>query len=153
MNRKGFTLVELLATVIVLAAIIGITVPLALGAINKSKEHSETLFLKDIKTAVVNLITECGYDDELGICEAIIYDDVDNEKSVTLRKLAEFGFLSFTETEEGDFGDIIVRNPKTNDDVSLCRLKVKSSGAYCWFPFHDSATCGFLPSCLNGFDE
>jgi len=49
MNRKGFTLVELLATIIVLAIVVGITVPSVSSVIRKSKEKSEEAFVETIK--------------------------------------------------------------------------------------------------------
>lgn len=52
MNRKGFTLVELLATIIVLAIVVGITVPSVSGIIRKSKEKSELAFIETIKDAM-----------------------------------------------------------------------------------------------------
>ena len=52
MNRKGFTLVELLATIVVLAIVVGISVPSVTGIIRKSKEKSEMAFIETIKDAM-----------------------------------------------------------------------------------------------------
>ena len=40
LNRKGFTLVELLAVIIILAIVVGITIPAVLTTTNKAKEKA-----------------------------------------------------------------------------------------------------------------
>lgn len=40
LNRKGFTLVELLAVIIILAIVVGITIPAVLGTINSSRRKA-----------------------------------------------------------------------------------------------------------------
>ena len=50
-NKKGFTLVEVLATVVILGIISGIGITLYLNTINKSKEKSRQLAVSNIKDA------------------------------------------------------------------------------------------------------
>lgn len=52
MGRKGFTLVELLATVVVLGLVMGIASYSVVGIINSSKQKSEMLFVEDISEAI-----------------------------------------------------------------------------------------------------
>lgn len=52
MNRKGFTLVELLAVVALLGVIGGIATMGVLSTINKSKEKSEAIFVDKISTLI-----------------------------------------------------------------------------------------------------
>lgn len=42
LNRKGFTLVELLAVIIILAIVVGITIPAVLSTINSSRQKAGT---------------------------------------------------------------------------------------------------------------
>ena len=52
MNKKGFTLVELLATLVVLAIIVGIVLISATGSLGKTKEKTEDVFVKTLKDAL-----------------------------------------------------------------------------------------------------
>ena len=52
MNNKGFTLVELLATIVILGIVMGIASYGVISAINNSKIKSEKLFVDKIGTAI-----------------------------------------------------------------------------------------------------
>ena len=52
MNKKGFTLVELLATIIILGIVAGITVITVFPNLGKTKEKSEEIFVSNIKDAL-----------------------------------------------------------------------------------------------------
>lgn len=52
MNSKGFTLVELLATVVLLAIIMGIVLVSTTGGFKKTKEDTEKLFIDTIEDAM-----------------------------------------------------------------------------------------------------
>ena len=52
MNKKGFTLVELLATIVILGILFGITLVLVNGGFGNAKEKSEDVFVKTISDAL-----------------------------------------------------------------------------------------------------
>lgn len=52
MNRKGFTLVELLAVIVILGVIGGIATVSVLSTINKSKDKSEKIFVSKLSTLI-----------------------------------------------------------------------------------------------------
>lgn len=52
MNKKGFTLVELLATIVILGIVVGITMLFSTNAFRKAKEKSEDAFVATIEDAL-----------------------------------------------------------------------------------------------------
>ena len=52
MNRKGFTLTELLATLVVLGIIMGITLVSTMGGFRNSKDKTEDVFISTIEDAL-----------------------------------------------------------------------------------------------------
>lgn len=58
MNNKGFTLVEMLATVVILGVVMGIATYGVIGAINKSKEKSEEIFVDKLEKAIQTYIND-----------------------------------------------------------------------------------------------
>lgn len=60
MNNKGFTMIELLATIILLGLLMGIATYSIINTINKSKEKSEKIFVEKIGTAIESYLTTEG---------------------------------------------------------------------------------------------
>lgn len=52
MNKKGFTLVELLATVVILSIVVGFTIMATNGGFGKAKKKTEDIFIKTIEDAL-----------------------------------------------------------------------------------------------------
>ena len=51
-NRRGFTLIELIVTVMVLSILVGVAVPLARNSIKRQKEFALRETLREIRTAI-----------------------------------------------------------------------------------------------------
>lgn len=72
MNNKGFTLVELLAVLVILALVVGMTLTTVNFNFGKAKEKTEEVFVDTIRDAVeMYLSTES---DNLKLIEDILYD-------------------------------------------------------------------------------
>lgn len=65
MNNKGFTLVEVLATVVILGLVMGIGITSVSNAINNSKNTSEDIFVDKFKDAIIQYLDLYGI--ELGV--------------------------------------------------------------------------------------
>ena len=123
MNRKGFTLIELLAVIILIAIVSVIVVPSVLNSVEKSKEASYNMLIKNIITASELYYQECEYGDlsneKYGIYACGISN---NEINTSLGALANTGMLKVNDLDAED--KKIVINPKTNDNISDCKIKI-----------------------------
>lgn len=97
MNKKGFTLVELLAVILLLLIIISITVPIVTGVINNSKESTYR--------SQINKILSATYDYSLK--NSRILPNYNEKKYITLGNLQNERIINSS-----------LINPKTNENFS-----------------------------------
>ena len=113
LNKKGFTLVELIATIVVLALVVSISAYAITNIINSAKEKNYELLIKNIKDASETYYQECKYSNNSGIT----CDD-----TVKLQDLVNYGYLKGNGTKD-DKMEIV--NPKNNKDIGECSIAVK----------------------------
>jgi len=116
MNRRGFTLVELLGVIIILAIVLVIVIPNVLENLNKGKEGSYDILLDNIITASISLY-EYGKRNKSGY--------VTDAK--TLQKLVDYGFLSGSSYIEQQTTGKKLLNPKTEEDIGDCEVTINKS--------------------------
>lgn len=138
MNNKGFTLVELLAIILLLALITSVSASAVVGFINTSKEKSHTVLIKNIKIGAEELFKECENRKIISsslpesLCEKLILeideDDIYNglipEKYfiTDIKSLINFGFLKSNDIDENN--NKIIKNPKTDENMNDCKVKI-----------------------------
>lgn len=115
LNKKGFTLVELIATIVVLALVVSISAYAITNIINSAKEKNYELLIKNIKDASETYYQECKY--KYSNNSGITCND-----NVTLQDLVNYGYLKGNGTKD-DKMEIV--NPKNNEYIGECSIAVK----------------------------
>lgn len=114
LNKKGFTLVELIATIVVLALVVSISAYAITNIINSAKEKNYELLIKNIKDASETYYQECKY------------SDITCNDTVTLQELVNYGYLKGNGTEDNKMEIVNPKvNPKDNNDIGECSIAVK----------------------------
>ena len=114
LNKKGFTLVELIATIVVLALVVSISAYAITNIINSAKEKNYELLIKNIKDASETYYQECKYSNNSGIT----CDD-----TVKLQDLVNYGYLKGNGT---GYNKMVIVNPKDNKNIGACSIAVKN---------------------------
>ena len=126
-NNKGFTLVEVLAVIVIVAILGGIAVPNILSTINSSKNKSEEILIDNIKTASQQLYEEVEFTGDLyqyqGNGSSTTNQILINSNSIetNLQTLVSNGFLSGSGKDENTK---IITNPKTGVNIGDCKIKI-----------------------------
>lgn len=86
-NNKGFSLVELIVVVAIMAVLMGILVPTLVKNVEKSKKQKDASAIEEIRSTMVTTLADPTYSD---IEATIVYDgttiDVDTPQKITAVK-------------------------------------------------------------------
>ena len=146
MNNKGFTLVELLATILILALLIGIGTYSITTIINNAKDRNYQLLITNIKDAAEAYYQECRYepaskyqqyvygynqgeDDETNGKGIICKLDAEKNYQTTLGDLVKYGFLKGNAKNDDDY-KYSVSNPYDEEDISTCKISISFSNGH-----------------------
>lgn len=109
--RKGFTLVELLIVLAVIAALMAVATPLALNAVKNAKASQVAQNFRNIKAAVENYInTEKQTSVSLGVLEGSYLSKAPDNFSVTSQTTGNGGILVTITYTGGDVDVSKVQN-------------------------------------------
>ena len=120
LNNKGFSLIEVLAVIVILGVLATIMIPAANQMLNENKENSLKNLEKSIKSATKVYMSDNRYDIDLdGNC-----DDPNNtrnitkikEETITESKISLARLINAKVLTTNADGKII--NPKTNNEIN-----------------------------------
>lgn len=121
-NRLGFTLVELLATIVLLGIVTGITGYAITNLIKSSKEKDYELLVSEIKDAIEIYYEECKYSKtDIISCPTPTKVNGYDSYEITLSTLVNYGFLKGNATDSN--GDATLVNPKDNVNIANCGIR------------------------------
>ena len=115
LNKKGFTLVELIATILILALVVGIGSYTITHIIKSSKEKNYQLLISEIKNAVEEYHIECKYSG----------NDITCNNEITLGFLVNNGYLKGNLAMEG--GSLELVNPLDDKVITECKISYSYS--------------------------
>lgn len=126
LNKKGFTLVELLATIVLFAIVAGIGTYSISSIIKNSKQKNYELLIKNIKDAAEVYYQECKYAKNDGAhCVERAYSDPVGYR-LHLIDLVNYGYL--TGNKKNADGSYKIVNPNTDEEIGDC---------YIWIDYND----------------
>lgn len=118
MNNKGFTLVELLATLVVLSIVMSIGTFSIIAIVNSSKNKNYELLISNIKSAAEVYYQECKYSNE-----SVSWCDKTGNYNITLGDLVRYGYLKGNQKNSDDTFTIV--NPKNNESIADCMIHIQ----------------------------
>lgn len=137
-DNKGFTLVEVLAVVVIIGILGGLTAKGVLSSINTGKEASYKLMINSIVTASQTLYEELeyggskiwsyNYDNNQNISkkDEVKINNNNNNITTNLQTLVSNGFLSGSSgfTDEDESGNKYLIDPKSKENIGICKIKI-----------------------------
>ena len=122
-NNKGFSLVELIVVVAIMAVLMGILVPTLVKNVEKSKKQKDASAIEEIRSTMVTTLADPTYSD---IEATIVYDgttmDVDDPKTITaVTPITEDEVKTFLKAVSADVKDwkFTSKAYKADDEVTF----------------------------------
>ena len=120
MNNKGFTLVELLATLVILALVMSIGTVSIIAIVNNAKAKNYDLLVKNIKDAAELYYQECRYSNNSGISCVTTGESY----QISLGDLVTYGYLKGNSKDDNSAYSLV--NPNDKETITACIIKVKN---------------------------
>lgn len=119
-DNKGFTLVELIATIVLLALVMGIGSYSITKVIENSKKKDYELLIENINNAAEDYYIECEYGGTAS--SSLVCDNSSGYYSVSLGLLVKYGFLTGNAKDSSDEYTLV--NPNDDKNIAGCAIKI-----------------------------
>ena len=159
-DNKGFTLVEVLAVVVIIGILGGLTAKGVLSSINTGKEASYKLMINSIVTASQTLYEELeyggskiwsyNYNNNQNISQGDEVTINTNTINTNLQTLVSNGFLSGSSgfTDEDESGNKYLIDPKSKKNIGSCKITITKSN-----DIYSVAPVGIDPICPKKYNN
>ena len=151
LNRKGFTLVELLAVIIILAIVVGITIPAVLNTINSSRKQAAQT-ATDIAAnwiaeqyTILSISPSDANSAWSGICGANGSGCANKTITMSSASAAETAFVEGSGFKTADVGTLVITLTTGNSGKACVTLTPSESGSY----YINNAPTATYTSCKN----
>ena len=89
LNKKGTSLVELIAVIVIMGIIAGIAIPTTIAVINRQKKNAAVKSAQNVVDAAKSVLLEASTGQEISYVDADVDDDGNHTYSTTAADLAE----------------------------------------------------------------
>ena len=157
-NDKGFTLIELMAVILLLGIIMSVTTVITLNTIKNSKEKSYNVLVSNIKEAAKGYFEECENNSASGdylesACNGLIRENGDNCEADKCATISIDSLLKYDFLKTGNINDNKknIENPITNDNMNICVIELKkyvdeNNNYITWYEFETGSSEKYCPT-------
>ena len=127
LNRKGFTLIELIATIVILGLVLAISGFTISSLITSSKQKNYDLLIKDIIHASELYYQECTYMTNISSDETVnsgCVTPTNGAYSIPISTLVNYGYL---EGNKDEANSKVIINPKNDVVLTNCQILISYS--------------------------
>ena len=100
MNKKGFTLIEMLVVIAIIAILVAIVIPVVSSATEKAKEAKDAANIRSAIAEVTTAALTAGKDETVSPVEVVLTQDGDFDQNADLTEIGGYAISNFADAEK-----------------------------------------------------